>query len=742
MAAGVLNPPDSTAVRDRSELILAQLDRLPTISSAIARLLAVTGDEGSSTRDLIAVIEPDPSLTASVLRMVRRSDLGASREDMTVGKAVLLLGFSAVRNAAIAHQFFDVLSNPQADAAANARRNELWRHSIMTACAAEALATAMKGGPTAGEAFVAGLLHDIGKIALDTCFPKSFARVMERAQQETQCVCDLENEVFGLDHTVAGRRLAARWELPPSVVEAIWLHHQQPDHLPSSTENAALVRLVHLADGLVRTDALGFSGSRHAFDADAVCRMVGVDRNAASKTVETLPQRAASLCEAIGLDSVETLSARIETLSRANAELSRLTGRLSEENRRLSTRDTAHTALAGLLGLSHADGPLGQTCAVVAKALCDSTGCDAAVVLTLDVGETHVHVGACSAGNTHAEIVENAARFGFDAPCPPGTWGPVNSETRELFERCTGDANSGALRTLILGSGSVAVLRIGSGHPAVENLGALVRALSATINAARSRRSAERMTQELLDLNRRLASAQVELARQRSLSMIAAMAGGAAHELNNPLAVISGRAQLELTRCSDADVRKIWQTISEQAHRASDMVSELMDFAKPRPPVPTVVSLVEAVQTAFQRCGERFSADAAQFRLDFADANAAAYCDPEQLALILEAILTNALEATDGNAAAVEVNSRATTSDETVRLRVKDDGVGMVPEVLEHALDPFYSHRPAGRGRGLGLSRAYRLAEINGGRLWIESSPQLGTTVTIELPARASISTP
>jgi putative nucleotidyltransferase with HDIG domain len=737
MAVGVLQSPTSTPARDRSELILAQLDRLPTISGSIARLLAVTGDEQSSSRDLIEVIEPDPSLTASVLRMVRRADLGATREGMTVSKAVRLLGFTAVRNAAIAHQFFDVLSNPQADAAANARRNELWRHGIMAACAAESLASTMRNGPTAGEAFVAGLLHDIGKIALDACFPKSFARVMERGQQEKLCACDLENEVFGLDHTVAGRRLAVRWDLPPSIVEAIWLHHQQPDHLPSSTVNAALVQLVHLADGMVRSDALGFSGSRHPFDADATCRMVGIAREAARQITESLPQRAAPLCEAIGLDSVETLGARIETLSRANAELSRLNARLSEENRGLSTRGAAHAALAGLLGLSQADGPLGHTCAVVAKALCDSTGCESAVVLTLDVGGAHVHVGACSAGSTHAEIVENAARFGFDTPCPPGTWGSVNSELLELFERCTGDADITALRVLTLGSESIAMLRVGPRQVATEDLAALVRAISATIDAARSRRSAERMTQELLDLNRRLAGAQVELARQRSLSMIASVAGGAAHELNNPLTVISGRAQLEQARCQDDELRKVWQTVFEQAHRASDIVSELMDFAKPRPPVPGSVLLVDAVQSACQHCGKRFAVDPAQFRLDFADAQAAAFCDPQQLALVLEEILTNALQATDGIAKSVEVNSRSTASDETVRLRVKDDGVGMVPEVLEHALDPFFSHRPAGRGRGLGLSRAYRLAEINGGRLWIESSPQLGTTVTIELPARA-----
>jgi signal transduction histidine kinase len=72
-----------------------------------------------------------------------------------------------------------------------------------------------------------------------------------------------------------------------------------------------------------------------------------------------------------------------------------------------------------------------------------------------------------------------------------------------------------------------------------------------------------------------------------------------------------------------------------------------------------------------------------------------------------------------------------------VRLEIGDNGPGMTRDVLEHAFDPFFSSRPAGRGRGLGLSRAYRLVEINGGKLWLESIPQKGTTVFIELPARA-----
>jgi signal transduction histidine kinase len=119
------------------------------------------------------------------------------------------------------------------------------------------------------------------------------------------------------------------------------------------------------------------------------------------------------------------------------------------------------------------------------------------------------------------------------------------------------------------------------------------------------------------------------------------------------------------------------------------------------------------------------------------DPSVSVYADPIQLTEILDAVVTNAIEATKPETARLQINSPSRLSDDTVRIVVEDNGIGMTPDVREHALDPFFSHRAAGRGRGLGLSRSYRLAEMNGGTLWIESAPNVGTTVTIELPARA-----
>ena len=266
------------------------------------------------------------------------------------------------------------------------------------------------------------------------------------------------------------------------------------------------------------------------------------------------------------------------------------------------------------------------------------------------------------------------------------------------------------------------------------------RALSTAIGlaaaTARARTRQERANEELLDLNRRLQAAQKELVRARSVSMVGEMAGGAAHELNNPLAVISGRAQMALQDCTNEELARNLTTIIDHTKAAAAIVTELMHFAKPQPPKPVTQRLETVLESLCQRWRAGSPLTAAQLGSSLADAKLTIYADTEQLQSILDAIMANAVEACRPETAHVQINSPSLVSDETVRIVIEDNGVGMTSDVLEHAFDPFFSRRPAGRRRGLGLSQAYRLAEINGGRLWLDSTPNVGTTVTIELPAR------
>ena len=114
--------------------------------------------------------------------------------------------------------------------------------------------------------------------------------------------------------------------------------------------------------------------------------------------------------------------------------------------------------------------------------------------------------------------------------------------------------------------------------------------------------------------------------------------------------------------------------------------------------------------------------------------------DPKQMAETLKELLANALEAcSGGRGSLITVAVQAEPADGTVRLSVADNGPGMDPNVRAHAFDPFFSGRQAGRRRGLGLPRAYRTVQANGGRLALESAPGAGTTVRMTFPAAPTV---
>ena len=279
---------------------------------------------------------------------------------------------------------------------------------------------------------------------------------------------------------------------------------------------------------------------------------------------------------------------------------------------------------------------------------------------------------------------------------------------------------------------------IGADPPrgADESLAALSDGIGLWLRGAESRAMARQLNEELAEMNRRLVASQSELARMRSLAMLGEMAAGAAHELNNPLAVISGRAQMLNREELGDEVRRNALPIAEHARRASAIVAELMDFAKPAPPVPTAWPLPELLAEIRRDWIAKPSLTEDQFRLELSDDVPDVRADASQIRRLFDEVIRNAIQAMrDTSEPRLIVNCPSHLADETVVIRIHDNGCGMTSDVLERATAPFFSHRPAGRGRGLGLSRAARYAEINGGRIRLSSEPGKGTVVSVELPA-------
>src|SRR5688572_5934010 len=242
----------------RAEVILQQLEGLPALPEAVVAALKL---DASQTGSLIQLIRGAQELSD---RTVRLAVLGAKTplENPDIDRLLEALGVDAVRHVFLAVGIFQAFQGPQSPTRAF-NRLEFWKHSIAVGCAAELLAEQLVSvwgkdcNVTPAESFLCGLLHDIGKLALDIALPKSFARAVEAADLLRGNLADVERAVIGVDHGVVGKRVAERWELSPTLRDCIWLHGQLPQALPPTVRRPRMVNLITLADLIAREQHIG-----------------------------------------------------------------------------------------------------------------------------------------------------------------------------------------------------------------------------------------------------------------------------------------------------------------------------------------------------------------------------------------------------------------------------------------------------------------------------------------------------
>ncbi len=712
-------PEPNSRARDISALPDAaweRLDALPTPSALAMRLLSTAHDERSSACDLVDIIRHDSALTAKVIALCRRGPRGRQLEVGSLDRAVVLLGFETVRGAALAVEFVGSLGHA-ASGTSGFDPLRFWRHALAKAIVAESAAKLARGAHP-GRAFVAGLLHDLGAMSIAKAMPALFDRACDDAERTGRPLDDMCIATMGISCAAAGARLALRWNLPEELVEAIRL--RGTDALAAEGPHRITVLLAELADRTVRRRHLGGAGFGPSGDGpQCIATALAIDPVRLAASLEGLFDEVAARAEALDLSTSTSANLVAEAIERANR-------RFEATQRSLCCGDATED-------FDSAADPA-STLGLIVRSIARLSG-----------HRDRLLTVSAAAENGRADVRE----FGPDGELVAGrVAGEGDADGAIASKRwCDVRAPKGRPGSLVLScrGSTIAILHRADGE--VLSSTALAQAptslwafaLASSVERMRAARSAERAAEAL----RALSLARDRMVRDRTLASVGEIAAGLAHELNNPLTVVSGRAQL-LRKSIDAASATGLDEIINAAERASDLVSQLLRTVRPNRPIVRATNASEIIALAIRFLpspdgtvsGTADTSDGPSridVRIDGAGA-APPDClaDPAQAADALAEVLQNALVASRGGR--VEVRAQNDPRDGRCLIAVRDTGPGFSDKALAHALDPFFSERPSGRNAGLGLSKARSMAEAAGGSIELRNAPEGGAIVTIALP--------
>ncbi len=221
---------------------MTKIESLPALPTVAFRIMRITADPKSTANDLMKVINRDVSLTAKILKIANSPFYGLAREISSLQHAVTVLGFKEIRNLVISTVAFDSFKSLKQSEKFNI--NKFWKHSFSCGIAAKIIATDLKC--SGNELFVAGLIHDIGKLAMYIAFPFQFEKYIELINplKFKYTAFEVEKDIFGMTHDEAGMKLLEKWLFPKNLISAVGFHHhpEKADH-----ESLSPV-IVHIAD--------------------------------------------------------------------------------------------------------------------------------------------------------------------------------------------------------------------------------------------------------------------------------------------------------------------------------------------------------------------------------------------------------------------------------------------------------------------------------------------------------------
>ncbi len=750
-----------------SRNVISSPDQIPSLSSVSLALIHSVLDESIDINEIIQTIRLDPTLSSRILKVSNSALFGMRQPVATLSRAVPLLGRKILKNIILTSVIFDTFKMSKADGF-----KAFWKHAIGCGLACEWFCSQDNDMPEPEEGFLGGLLHDLGKLIIYSNFPPMIEDLLERLadqsfiEQRNRPPIMVENEIWHVDHTIVGKWATEKWKFPETLTECVWLHHQP---FPLDEPRKSLPPLIRFVDAMCNVYAIGenyFLNSAHKLGChihytntfNMVRDLWGIDETDIRDLLAYIYTKMGEYTQLLEIES-ESEEAFISTLCKANFALGQMHLKAEAEQTRLLALN-AYIKSATRFINQCASEPYFKT-------LAEATWKFISPHATIQ--ELILFINPASKGRlylyklTRDGLFERILNPEIDGLKPDDVINIVSgshelkeglqsaiSEKRVVFKKPGSHTDKGTFPflwavPLFLSDpeggkkavGGIVCKALMSRETRMdesnltlylENFSGI---LSPLVSFILSIENVSEREEKLSALSNKMGISEERMIHQQRLALIGQLATGAAHEINNPLAVISVKAQMLEKKVAEEDRERFIKVILDQTDRIAKITTDLMNFARPTKPKQESVSLRDILDQVESVISARISLRDIHFKDKVAKELPNIYVDAKQIEQVLINLVINARHAVE-EGGKIEIDAEEKRN--FVVLSVSDNGTGIKKENLPRIFDPFFTTKTEGKGTGLGLPISQRIVEINGGKITVESEEGKGTTFRVWLP--------
>ena len=672
------------------ELAFRQLDLPAVHPDSVTSCVKSIIDNKSG---LCNLIETDPAVAIAVINLCRRNSVEFSFDNLNFQQLI-----DKIPSQKLLKMFFGLKTFDIENLHSQIPIAEMNKSSAARAFAARLIAK-KTGQISESLSFFAGLFADIGLLAIAELYPKSLVMMLEESQGDNSVLLRIEKENFGITHNILSRQLAQKWFLPQAVADSAWLYCTAAADTLDNLPNNEIIQTVRLADMLVKNITSG---------SEPVNIPAKISLNV--QDIDEITEELKNFIAEMNVKATDQQKFDIETAKQVCMSL-------FENSSEQNFLDFLAAISASLNPASSVIDTIGTICSLI----CSIFNAERAGIFLTPQDNKQYETVIAANDILQFSISDNPpsiADTGFDPQI-----------TKSIKLQAGNDIIGGMFLQVQDGS-------------SLSNTSLIALLVSQLIAVKLASEHNQAIAQAAIDSieSPNIESPQVlpqkpsPSATADASDIIAEIAAGAAHELNNPLAVISGRAQLLMQSETDETKKLVLKQIAEKTKDAYEIVGQLMSYARPAKPQTRTVSPFIMINNCLEKVNVRYLSEPLEINLENIETLSDIEVDSEQVAEAIAQIIYNALESYESGNGPVQIKGSEQKELNRIEIVIKDEGCGMDEETLRKAADPFFSDKPAGRQRGMGLSIASSLLKNNNGTMTIQSRLDKGTTVNITLP--------